>query len=57
VLFDLKKDVNDLKKLGVEPIDYIDGGLDGTLIIRSHGVAPEIYDEINRKKVNQSRQK
>jgi len=44
--------IQDLKKQGIQSIDDFDQIKDGTVIIRSHGVSPEIYSILNNKKIN-----
>jgi len=44
--------IQDLKKQGIQSIDDFDQIKEGTVIIRSHGVSPEIYSILNKKKIN-----
>jgi (E)-4-hydroxy-3-methyl-but-2-enyl pyrophosphate reductase len=44
--------IQDLKKQGIQSIESFDQIKEGTVIIRSHGVSPEIYDILNRKKID-----
>lgn len=44
--------IQDLKKQGIQSIDDFDQIKEGTVIIRSHGVSPEIYCILNKKKIN-----
>ncbi len=41
----------DLEKQGIQSIDDLDKIEEGTVIIRSHGVSPEIYDILTKKKI------
>lgn len=45
--------ISDLKKRGVVPIDSLDHIKDGSkpVIIRSHGVGQDVYDELERRKI------
>ncbi len=45
--------ISDLKKRGVVPIDSLDHIIDGSkpVIIRSHGVGQDVYDELERRKI------
>ncbi len=44
--------INELKKQGIQSIDGIEQIKEGTVIIRSHGVSPEIYAILNKKKLD-----
>jgi 4-hydroxy-3-methylbut-2-enyl diphosphate reductase len=44
--------IQDLKKQGIQSIEGFDQIKKGTVIIRSHGVSPEIYDMLSRKKID-----
>lgn len=44
--------VNSLKEKGITPVDDLAEIDNGTIIIRSHGVGPEIYEEITEKNLN-----
>ena len=44
--------VTDLKSKGVEPIKNLDKLHEGTIIIRSHGISPEIYSLLAERKIN-----
>ncbi|MBR1419710.1 MAG: 4-hydroxy-3-methylbut-2-enyl diphosphate reductase [Selenomonadaceae bacterium] len=44
--------VERLKSEGIGVVENLDEVSEGTIIIRSHGVAPKIYDEIRRKGLN-----
>lgn len=47
------KNVNfDLEKKGVKSVDSLDGCEDGTVIIRSHGVGKNVYDELGERGIN-----
>lgn len=41
--------VNKLEQLGIKKISNLEDIQQGTIIIRSHGVGPSIYDSINRR--------
>ena len=43
--------IDDLKRQGIEAVDDLDRLDRGTVIIRSHGVSPEIYTRMRGKKV------
>ena len=43
--------ITDLEQKGIHSIDDIDMIAEGTVIIRSHGVSPKIYDSFNKKKI------
>ncbi len=40
--------IADLKTHGINSIDYLEGFKAGTVIIRSHGISPEIYHKIKK---------
>ena len=44
--------VADLKSKGVEPIKNLDKLHEGTIIIRSHGISPEIYSLLAKREIN-----
>ncbi|HCB93594.1 MAG TPA: 4-hydroxy-3-methylbut-2-enyl diphosphate reductase [Selenomonas sp.] len=44
--------VERLRREGVGTVDSLDELQDGTVIIRSHGVGPEIYEQANRMSLN-----
>ena len=44
--------VERLRREGVGTVDSLDELQDGTIIIRSHGVGPEIYEQANRMSLN-----
>lgn len=44
--------IQDLKRQGIQSIDGFDQIREGTVIIRSHGVSPEIYNLLNKKKID-----
>jgi len=44
--------IQDLKKQGIQSVESFDQIKKGTVIIRSHGVSPEIYDRLSRKKID-----
>lgn len=44
--------VEKLKREGIGVVESLDEISEGTIIIRSHGVGPRIYEEIRRKKLN-----
>lgn len=44
--------ISELKKRGVNSIDNPEDIQEGTLIIRSHGVSPEIYNRLYEKKID-----
>lgn len=44
--------IKELKKLGIESIDKLEDAKDSTLIIRSHGVPYEAYDEAKKLNIN-----
>lgn len=41
--------IKELEEKGVKCVDSIDGIKSGTIVLRSHGVGKEIYDEINKR--------
>jgi len=43
--------INDLEKQGIRSLEDLDDIQQGTVIIRSHGVSPEIYKKIEEKKI------
>jgi 4-hydroxy-3-methylbut-2-enyl diphosphate reductase len=43
--------IEDLKAMGIESADDARSLSDGTVVIRSHGVAPEVYEILRRKKI------
>lgn len=45
------KVVADLKSQGVEPLETLDNVREGTIIIRSHGISPETYEILARRKI------
>ncbi len=42
--------IEDLRKQGVESVDDLDRVKSGTVIIRSHGVSPDVYERMKSKK-------
>ncbi len=44
--------IQDLKNQGIQSVEGFDQIKKGTVIIRSHGVSPEIYDILSRKKID-----
>ena len=44
--------VERLRREGVGTVDSLDELQDGTIIIRSHGVGPEVYEQANRMSLN-----
>lgn len=44
--------VNQLKEKGISPIESLEGKEIDTLIIRSHGVAPEVYNQAETKEIH-----
>lgn len=44
--------INKLRERGINPIEHLEGHKVDTLIIRSHGVVPEIYEEAKRKSIS-----
>jgi 4-hydroxy-3-methylbut-2-enyl diphosphate reductase len=43
--------IADLKELGIESVDKPSAASDGTVVIRSHGVAPSVYRTLEKKKI------
>ena len=43
--------IADLEKIGIHSIDNLSLIDEGTVIIRSHGVSPKIYDTLKKKKI------
>ena len=43
--------IDDLKRQGIESIDDLDRVNRGTVIIRSHGVSPDVYEKMKRKNI------
>jgi 4-hydroxy-3-methylbut-2-enyl diphosphate reductase len=43
--------IADLKELGIESVDEPAAASDGTVVIRSHGVAPAVYRALEKKKI------
>ena len=43
--------ITDLKKLGIHSVDNMNAIKVGTVIIRSHGVSPEIYRMLEKKQI------
>src|SRR5512135_106311 len=44
--------IADLEALGIESVDDPAAADGGTVIIRSHGVAPEVYQALKKKKID-----
>lgn len=44
--------VADLKKIGIEPCENLENLQEGTIIIRSHGISPDTYRYLARKKID-----
>ncbi|MCL2694170.1 MAG: bifunctional 4-hydroxy-3-methylbut-2-enyl diphosphate reductase/30S ribosomal protein S1 [Oscillospiraceae bacterium] len=44
--------IESLLEKGVEVLDSLDGEISGTIILRSHGVAPEVYATLEEKGLN-----
>jgi 4-hydroxy-3-methylbut-2-enyl diphosphate reductase len=44
--------IDDLKRQGIESVDDLDGLDRDTVIIRSHGVSPEVYEKMKSKRIN-----
>jgi 4-hydroxy-3-methylbut-2-enyl diphosphate reductase len=44
--------INDFSQKGVEVIESFDKSLNGEVIIRSHGVAPNVYKELKEKGIS-----
>ena len=43
--------IDDLKRQGIESVEDLNGIRRGTVIIRSHGVSPEVYRKIKRRDI------
>jgi len=43
--------IADLKALGIESVDDPAAAAEGTVVIRSHGVAPGVYQALKKKKI------
>lgn len=43
--------ISDLEKMGIHSVDDLEQIAEGTVIIRSHGVSPKIYEALDKKKI------
>ena len=43
--------IESLKSKGIEVLDSLDGDISGTIILRSHGVPPEVYFRLEEKNI------
>ena len=48
-----KEVTGDLEKKGIKVTEDFDSAIGGELIIRSHGVPPSIYEEIEKRGINE----